>query len=332
MSRHAEVGRASSTADFLISPVAGIPLSRRVVYTTMMLVWRLSLGTVFIAALAALAWLDQHASHPGTYLFPLALALSVAASGELLGLFAAREIRPVAWIVNGGNLLIVASNLGPLLFLGSGGRSSDPLGTFGWPAAALALALLAAFASEMGRYTGPGRVTETLAAAMLAFAYVGLLLTFVVQLRLVDGGRVGVAALLSLVIVVKMCDTGAYTVGRLIGRHKMAPVLSPKKTVEGAIGGLTFACFGSWATLQWMAPAISHASRLPAQAWGWLAYGLLIGGAGMLGDLAESLLKRDLGRKDSSTWMPGFGGVLDVLDSILLAAPVAYLCWAFGLV
>jgi phosphatidate cytidylyltransferase len=296
-----------------------------------MLVWRLSLGTLFIAALAALAWLDQHASQPGTYLFPLAFALSLAASGELLGLFAAREIRPVAWIVHGGNMLIVASNLGPLVW-GAGDRSGDPLGVFGWPAAALALALLAAFAGEMGRYTGPGRVSESLSATILAFAYVGLLFTFVVQLRLVEGGRFGVTALLSLVIVVKMCDTGAYTVGRLLGRHKMAPVLSPKKTVEGALGGLAFACFGSWAAFHWLAPAITQASRPNSPFWGWFAYGLLIGGAGMVGDLAESLLKRDLGRKDSSSWMPGFGGVLDVLDSILLAAPVAYLCWAFGLV
>jgi phosphatidate cytidylyltransferase len=59
---------------------------------------------------------------------------------------------------------------------------------------------------------------------------------------------------------------------------------------------------------------------------------LIVGIAGMLGDLAESLLKRDAGKKDSSPWMPGFGGVLDVLDSILFAAPVAYLCWAMGLV
>lgn len=138
--------------------------------------------------------------------------------------------------------------------------------------------------------------------------------------------------MLSLVIVVKMCDTGAYTVGRLIGRRKMAPVLSPKKTIEGAIGGLVFACLGSWAAFHWLTPAITHSSRPPSPAWGWLAYGLLVAMAGMLGDLAESLLKRDLGRKDSSTWMPGFGGVLDVLDSIILAAPVAYLCWTFGLV
>ncbi|HUY35398.1 MAG TPA: phosphatidate cytidylyltransferase [Pirellulales bacterium] len=299
--------------------------------------WRLTLGTAFITALAGLAWLDQHASRPGTYLFPLALVLTLACGGELLGLLSAREMRPVPWVVQGGNLLIVSSNLAPLFwgpgFLGRGflGRG-DPLGTFGWPAAALALALLAAFAAEMWRYTGPGHVTESLSAAILAFAYVGLLMSFVVQLRLLEGGQVGIAALLSLAIVVKMCDTGAYTIGRLMGRHKMAPLLSPKKTVEGAIGGLVFACAGSWLAFRWLVPAIIGAGRPLAPVGGWLAYGLLVGGAGMLGDLAESLLKRDLGRKDSSMWMPGFGGVLDVLDSILPAAPVAYLCWAFGLV
>jgi len=134
----------------------------------------------------------------------------------------------------------------------------------------------------------------------------------------------------SLVIVVKMGDIGAYTCGRLVGRHKMTPTLSPGKTWEGAVGGMVFACLGSYLALEWLAPALTGAaSRLP---WGWLPYGVIVGIAGMVGDLAESLLKRDVGCKDSSTWMPGFGGVLDLLDSVLFAAPVAYLCWALGLV
>ncbi len=68
---------------------------------------------------------------------------------------------------------------------------------------------------------------------------------------------------------------------------------------------------------------------LPA---GWIIFGLLMGCVGMLGDLAESLLKRDVGCKDSSAWMPGFGGVLDILDSLLLSAPIAWLCWSLGIV
>ena len=130
-----------------------------------------------------------------------------------------------------------------------------------------------------------------------------------------------------------MGDTGAYTVGRLIGRHKMAPLISPGKTIEGALGALAFSCLGSWAAFKWIVPlAMKHPELQSHDTWRWIIFGLLVGAAGMLGDLAESLLKRDVGVKDSSTWMPGFGGVLDILDSLLLSAPVAWFCWASGLV
>ncbi|HEY2826642.1 MAG TPA: phosphatidate cytidylyltransferase, partial [Pirellulales bacterium] len=138
--------------------------------------------------------------------------------------------------------------------------------------------------------------------------------------------------LLSLIVVVKMGDPGAITVGSLFGRHKMAPKLSPGKTWEGAGGAMLFAVGGSWVVFHLLRPRLIS-GEIPAPAlWQWICYGLLVGVAGMLGDLAESLLKRDAGQKNSSAWMPGLGGVLDVLDSILFAAPVAYLCWAAGLV
>ena len=78
-------------------------------------------------------------------------------------------------------------------------------------------------------------------------------------------------------------------------------------------------------------PIMDPLSDEPAW-WGWVVFGLLVGGAGMIGDLAESLLKRDVGRKDSSDWLPGFGGVLDIIDSLLLSAPVAWFCWIAGIV
>lgn len=290
-----------------------------------MLRWRLLLGTLFIALLVGLCWLDHHAAEPGTWLFPLAMLVALAASGELLWMYAARRLQPLGWVVYLGNALVLGANWLPVR-----GSSATDLGSFGWPALALAAVVIAAFLGEMRRYTGPGGVTERLALAIFSVAYVGWLLTFVVQLRLLDGGAWGVPALASLVIVVKMCDTGAYTVGRLIGRHKMAPVLSPGKTYEGAVGGLLFACLGSWLAFECWIPLWDLPPRGASPSWGWLAYGLGVGLAGMFGDLAESLLKRDLGRKDSSPWMPGFGGVLDLLDSILLAAPVAYAFWKFG--
>lgn len=292
-----------------------------------MLSWRLLLGVLFAAGLAGLCWADFHAQVPGVWLLPLGLALSVLASGELLWLFASRNLRPLPWPIYAGNAAIFAANYASKFV--SGG---DGLGPFGWPMAALALSTIAAFVGEMRRYTGPGRVTEQLAASVLSLVYVGLLLSFTIQLRLMEDGVWGIPALMSLVIVVKMCDTGAYTVGRLIGRHKMTPLLSPGKTFEGLAGGLAFACFGSWLAFEKLIPLMVPNASRGAPVWGWLAFGILVGATGVIGDLAESLLKRDLGQKNSSGWMPGFGGVLDVLDSVLLAAPVAYLCWALKLV
>ena len=156
--------------------------------------------------------------------------------------------------------------------------------------------------------------------------YVGGLLSFAVQLRVVGSENVGLWALVSLIAVVKMNDIGAYTVGRIFGRHKLAPKLSPGKTWEGVAGGVLFASGTAYFIFAWLVPVAEG-----SPSWGWLAYGILLAAVGTVGDLAESLLKREAGRKDSSTWMPGFGGVMDLLDSLLAAAPVAYGCWVAGL-
>jgi phosphatidate cytidylyltransferase len=185
----------------------------------------------------------------------------------------------------------------------------------------------------MARYRAPGKSVSQLGATVLSFAYVGLLFSFLIQLRAIEPSEQGIVALVSLIAIVKVGDTGAYTIGRLVGRNKMTPTLSPGKTWEGAAGAIAFSALAAWLIL---ALWVQRDSRLAAGAslsvLAWLGYGALVGVTGLLGDLAESLLKRDLGRKDSSAWMPGFGGVLDLLDSILFAAPVAYLCWVGGLV
>jgi phosphatidate cytidylyltransferase len=262
-------------------------------------------------------------------LFPVALLLSLAASGEMLNLVTNDERRPIQWLVYAGNFLIVAANGIPAF--APAGWTPNALGNFGWPVIAFSVSLMAAFIGEIVRYQARGRTIATLSATILSFAYVGLLLTFVVQITFGASGQ-GLLALLSLIVVVKMGDTGAFTVGSLFGRHKMAPKLSPGKTWEGAGGAMLFAVGGSWVVFHLLRPRLIS-GEIPAPAlWQWICYGLLVGVAGMLGDLAESLLKRDAGQKNSSAWMPGLGGVLDVLDSILFAAPVAYLCWAAGLV
>jgi len=283
-----------------------------------MLRWRLLLGTLLVAAIIALGWLDAGAATPGIWLVPVALGVALLSSQETLELLTPAGPRFPSWPVHLGNLLLVLAAWLPI--------------AFGWPAgpyltASLFVAVWLLFLVGVAQYEGPGGNAARLAAAVLAVVYVGLFLAFAVELRM----RWGVGALASLVVVVKMGDTGAYTVGRLIGRHKMAPKLSPGKTLEGAAGALAFAAIGSCVTFALIGGPAGQGSMVLK--WlGWIGFGVLVGAAGMFGDLAESFLKRDAGVKDSSRWMPGFGGVLDIMDSILLAAPVAWACWQIGVV
>jgi phosphatidate cytidylyltransferase len=291
---------------------------------TNVLRWRLLLGFLIVAALAGLCWLDHLAPTPGIYLLPLGLVLVFLATAELLSMLEAGGMKPRKGIVHAGNLLLFASCWLPVV----AANYSFPIGAM--TVCLFAACVLAVFFGEMLRYEKPGGNTTNLAAAVFALAYVGLMFHFIGLLRMAPG--VGVGALVSMIVVVKLGDTGAYTVGRLFGRHKMAPRLSPGKTIEGAFGAIFFACAGSWLCFQYLLPAMTSSPLPPSIAGGWAIYGVLLGVAGMFGDLAESLIKRDCGRKDSSTWMPGFGGILDILDSLLLAAPVAWFCWNWGIV
>jgi phosphatidate cytidylyltransferase len=300
-----------------------------------MLHWRLTLGTLMIAALVGLCWLDHFATIPGTWLFPVAVAASLMATTEFLDLAARAQLHPLRWAVYWGNLLLVVSSWVAMFeqcwlkgFLPELG-----LAAYAWESAlllALGVAVLLVLFGELARYEKPGGNLANMAVGIFAIVYIGLMLCLAVQLRIVWG----VGALASWIIVVKSGDIGAYTVGRLIGRHKMAPKISPGKTVEGAVGALAFSCLGAWLTFDQLLPKCDCVANWvePGRWYGWIAFGLLVGAAGMAGDLVESLLKRDVGAKDSSVWLPGFGGVLDILDSLLLAAPVAWFCWASGLV
>ena len=111
----------------------------------------------------------------------------------------------------------------------------------------------------------------------------------------------------------------------------MSPRLSPHKTVEGAVGGTIAAAAAGAVFFQFILPWIVPDASPPA-VWRGMLFGVIIALAGMVGDLCESLVKRDVNRKDSSGWLRGLGGVLDVMDSVMIAAPCAFVCWAVGLV
>ena len=135
--------------------------------------------------------------------------------------------------------------------------------------------------------------------------------------------------MLAITILVPKCnDVAAFFTGTFIGRTKMTPLLSPKKTWEGFAGGMLGGTLVS-VVVSLVASAFDVTVFLggPLEA---IAFGLVVGIAGVLGDLAESLIKRDCQTKDASKNIPGFGGLLDVIDSVLFAAPVAYLWFTWS--
>lgn len=187
---------------------------------------------------------------------------------------------------------------------------------------AFAAAVLAAFLVELWHYVGPGGNVARVANTTFTLAYVALLGSFLVKIRWLGppaDATLGAWLLAATIAVPKLGDVGAYLIGHAVGRHKFAPRLSPKKTWQGFAGGLVAGVLAALIVHE-LAPVFPHG---PLEAVG---FGLFVGLAGVLGDLAESMLKRDADVKDAAASVPGMGGVLDVIDSLLFAAPVAY-CW-----
>jgi phosphatidate cytidylyltransferase len=180
----------------------------------------------------------------------------------------------------------------------------------------LAVTLLAAVIWRIA--DGAAAFRRDLTASVLTAIYVPFLLSFGVLLLLSDSDR-GKWRVLCTLFAVVLSDTGGYLAGVFLGRHKMAPSISPGKTWEGFAGSISAAAIGSGLLLYFLLD-------IPAY-WG-LLFGVVISIVAVVGDLAESMLKRDLGVKDMSNLLPGHGGVMDRLDSILFAVPTAYVLFA----
>jgi phosphatidate cytidylyltransferase len=293
--------------------------------------WRLSLGAVLIGTLVLLSWLDATSRMPGIYLGALAIVAGWLCTGELLAMFRARGIEPSETGFYLAAMLPVLFCCVPILFFKI--VYNYTMGAHGWLAVGLIAGLATAFLAEMSRFDGSGRSMVNVSATAFAVLYIGGCLGAIVQLRLVRApleihGFRGLQPLLVFLVTVKLSDTCQYFVGRAFGRRKLSPKLSPGKTWEGAVGGIGLACgivsstiglrYFGWELLTWQSMAML------------MAFTLSIAIAGLIGDLSESMLKRDAGMKDSSTWLAGFGGVLDLMDSLLLAAPMAYLWFVNG--
>lgn len=298
-----------------------------------MLRWRLASAAVIISVLLTLVWLDFRkvgGTEPGVWLMPVLLLVTGMGAAEVLDLLRNRGQNPHWLATVGGSVLLTATFFVPM-WPALSGNGTDAATSFEWTAFVLVGVTMLLFAVEMARFREPGSSTNNVAFGLLTVVYVGGLSGFLALLRHFESHNGwGIVALVSTLVITKFADTGAYAAGKSMGRTKLTPILSPGKTVEGAIGGIVAACLAAWIILTYVAPLVVPAS--PPAAWRSLLFGLLLALAGMHGDLAESLLKRDMQRKDSSTWLRGLGGVLDIIDSVLFAAPVAYFCWTIGLI
>ena len=252
----------------------------------------------------------------GVGLMALLLLILPIATVELANLFAAEKVRPFRVISATGSASLVIHAF---------------LTQFDWfkPIAASSLAfivvftmLLAALVRAIDKQTQ--EAIHHMAGTVLATLYLGGLAWFLMSIRVkvafthhdIIKFQGSTMQLLLILLVVKFTDIGAFFGGRALGRHKLIFWLSPGKTWEGlACGLITAAAVGTL-----LAPAIPRLT-----VWHAALFGALIGGIGQAGDLLESMMKRDAEVKDSGTLVPGFGGVLDIIDSPLLAAPFAYL-------
>lgn len=281
-----------------------------------MLRYRLIFGSLMIIFLTAFllfgAWLDGSISSQtpdrsvqGSLLMLLVCLVALVASFEIAGLFksiSATIFKPLVFLF----AIFLAAAWYFAQFFESPSRFISI-----YVPAVITFAVLAFFVYQHIRFGCEGTIVNC-SVNCLAFLYLGALTLFLVAIRI----RYGVWVFLMFIFVVKSADIGAYTIGRLLGRHKFAPGISPKKTWEGFAGGVAAAM-----TAAWLFARANDIMTLPQA----LCFGVVMAVTGQLGDLAESMLKRDAQTKDSATSVPGFGGVLDLIDSPVVAAVFAYL-------
>ena len=273
---------------------------------------------------------------------PLALLLaSVAAIGawELFRLARAGGVEPLvgAGIAAAAALPLLTHARYALLSRNAGVNDPSPfaplsaalgrffVGSIGTAATTGAAVLILLLATAIWARGVDGRPLGAVAVTVLGALYTGGLLSFGYAIRYHDyavGPAAGGALLALPVLLTWASDVGGYAFGRLLGRRKLIPAVSAGKTVEGALGGLLASMLVCWLYSSFVLRPIAQLALTPGRA---LFFGAVVSLAAQLGDLVESLLKREAGVKDSSHLIPGHGGVLDRCDSLFFVLPVAYL-------
>ncbi|MDP1852845.1 MAG: phosphatidate cytidylyltransferase [Candidatus Omnitrophota bacterium] len=183
--------------------------------------------------------------------------------------------------------------------------------TKSWELLFIVAALLIIFLLQFTRRENKGAI-EGVSTTLFGILYIAWFSSFLIKIKLLPGGAWLVAALL---LITKSGDIGAYLIGTKYGRHSLIARISPQKSIEGAVGGIIFSVLAALASKVFI-PGFSYLHLV--------LLGVGLGILGQLGDLSESLIKRDCHIKDSGHIFPGMGGVLDIIDSLLFTAPVFY--------
>lgn len=225
------------------------------------------------------------------------------------------------------NFKMIAMTCGLLFIVGSFYYFSKvgPGRSYDYEMSVLLFFMLIVFARQMFESTRDIRPLETMAYTTFGFLYVLWLFNFVTKIVYVfprdpTGHVTGHFYVLYLLVVTKFSDMGAYLTGSVIGKHPLIPHISPKKTWEGFFGALGFSLLGSYGLFALMPAQLSAFNWVHAT-----VLGLLLGFAAIIGDLAESIIKRSTGVKDSGRMLPGIGGALDLIDSVLFTAPLLFI-------
>ncbi len=292
-----------------------------------MLGWRLVMSAILVPAIIALFWLDHKLGTSAFILLGCCLFIAVRNAYELTDLLKVRSIQPSFYATATLSSLVVFAAWCHLYFAKSGvDTTSSLLNSLGWIGAAFTLSFLGLLAFEATRFREPGRSMESLGGNLLTVFYSGGLIAVTAQMRWFPNPQLGYFAIASMIICVKSGDTFAYGFGRLWGKRKLAPILSPGKTQMGLFGAIFGSILGGWLWITF-AGQLFAVTIVPGSLLNVIAYSAIIGLIGLVGDLCESLIKRDVQKKDSAILMPGFGGLLDLLDSPLFAGPFALAWW-----
>lgn len=285
-------------------------------------------------------WLG-HLLSQGSFVPLLAMCAMVAGAFELMKLQRAAGARPFERFA----LVMVALLVLIPWFTAAGwlGESSIAVEGLFWPVLGMIVAVVGTGMLCVRRDNPQGSLRD-FGATLLPICFLGFLGSFGIQIRCERDlpAQFGVWLALSVVLIAKTSDIGAFFAGTAFGKHRLAPGISPGKTIEGAVAGLLSGAIVSVLLIS-AGDGGSSLRELASTTFGgtkglfagtdpttnisiaWSAiFGVLVAGAGQLGDLIESCFKRDAQAKDSGTLLPSFGGILDLVDSLLVALPVAW--------